>query len=93
MCINNKSKLAEKIKEERVAGGTLEEMYVNLWALCVPTTQQRDPQVWGEGPTSPWVVMGWYGPWYGQNHGTNGQEMFSFLSLCPFLFPFPLSSH
>lgn len=38
MCINNKSKLAEKIKEERVAGGTLEEMYVNLWALGVPTT-------------------------------------------------------
>ena len=57
MCINNKHKLAEKIKEKRVAGGTLEEMYVNLWALGVPTTQQRDPQVWGEGPTSPWVVL------------------------------------
>lgn len=39
MCINNKNKLAEKIKEERVAGGTLEEMYTNLWALGVPTTQ------------------------------------------------------
>ena len=38
MCINNKHKLAEKIKEKRVAGGTLEEMYVNLWALGVPTT-------------------------------------------------------
>lgn len=80
MCINNKSKLAEKIKEERVAGGTLEEMYVNLWALGVPTIQQRDPQVWGEGPTSPWVVL-WPEPW----DQWTGDVFF------PFSLPFSLS--